>query len=196
MKKTKCVQLETKTDPTWVRVILDNFDAFLADHADCERKAFSNAMGLIAKYPERKEIVGPLIDFAMEELMHFRQVYRLMEKRGIPMPTASHKDPYVNALMIHCRHGRDENFLDRLLISSIVEARGAERFRIVCRALPDASLKKLYRGFYQAEARHGNFFVNLLGMYFSENVIDDRLKILVHEESKIIQNLPWRPSLH
>ena len=57
-----------------------NFDAFLQDHADCERKASSMAMSFVAKCPDRTEIIPELIDTALEELEHFKSVYTLMEK--------------------------------------------------------------------------------------------------------------------
>ena len=34
-----------------------DFDSFLIDHADCERKASFMVMSFIGKFPERKEII-------------------------------------------------------------------------------------------------------------------------------------------
>ncbi len=192
----KTVQLAVKTDPKWVRVITDNFDEFLADHADCERKAAAMAMSFVAKYPDRAEILPPIIDLALEELRHFKDVYLLMRRRGVPLAEAAVNDPYVNALLALCRHGRNERLLDRLLVLSIVEARGAERFRIVAAALKEPELKAFYRRLYSAEARHGNLFVNLARRYFDDGTIDGRLEELVTEEACIIRSLKWRPSLH
>ena len=36
---TKSVQLQSETSPEWIKVVLNDFDAFLVDHASCERKA-------------------------------------------------------------------------------------------------------------------------------------------------------------
>ncbi|MCG3176585.1 MAG: hypothetical protein MOGMAGMI_01543 [Candidatus Omnitrophica bacterium] len=196
MMPTKTVQLTCKTDPSWVRVILDHFDEFLADHADCELKASAMALGFVVKCPDRTKIIGPMIDLALEELAHFRQVHRILEKRGLPLKPNFIKDPYVSRLMAHCRSGREERFLDRLLVASIVEARGAERFQIVYRALEDPELKAFYKEFCVAEARHGNLFVNLALEYFDERTVDARLERLVREEEAIIRSLKWRPSLH
>lgn len=193
---TKTVQLSCKTDPAWVQVILDDFDAFLADHADCELKASAMALGFVVKCPDRTKIIGPMIDLALEELVHFRQVHRILEKRGLPLRPTFIKDPYVSRLMALCRSGREERFLDRLLVASIVEARGAERFQIVYRALEDPELRAFYKEFCVAEARHGNLFVNLALEYFEESVVDRRLDQLVREEGAIIRTLKWRPSLH
>ena len=43
------MQLKEKTDPEWVNAILEDFDAFLRDHADCERKASAMAFRLRPK---------------------------------------------------------------------------------------------------------------------------------------------------
>ena len=134
-------QLASATDPEWVQVILDNFDAFLIDHASCERKAMAYAMSVVVKYPDRTEILPDLLQVAQDELDHFRDVLALMDKRGLQM-TADEPDPYVNQLIKVCRHGRDERLLDRLLVASVIETRGAERFRIIAEALEDSELKE------------------------------------------------------
>ena len=66
----------------WIDAVMNDFDQFLIDHADCERKASAMAMSFVAKYPNRTEIIPELIATAIEELEHFQQVYQLMEKRG------------------------------------------------------------------------------------------------------------------
>ncbi len=49
----KSVELKCATDPAWVQTVLDDFDTFLADHANCERKASALAMSLIVRFPDR-----------------------------------------------------------------------------------------------------------------------------------------------
>ena len=41
----------------WIEAVLGDFDAFLLDHANCERKASSMAMSFVAKYPDRLESI-------------------------------------------------------------------------------------------------------------------------------------------
>ena len=88
----RSIDLHSQTDPQWVQVILDNFDEFLQDHANCERKASALAMSLISKYADRTLIIPRLIDLAQEELLHFGQVYELMEQRGLAL-TRDERDP-------------------------------------------------------------------------------------------------------
>lgn len=194
--RTKAVQLAWKTPPEWVRSILDDFDAFLADHAECERKASATALALADQCADRPEVVKPLIDLALEELTHFRQVYALMRKRGVPLAGRFVSDPYVAGLVQFCRSGARDRLLDRMLVFSIIEARGAERFRILTAALKDPALKRFYRALTTAEARHGNVFVTLAQQIFDPAGVESRLAELVRDEARLIKSLPWRPSLH
>ncbi|GMT41248.1 MAG: hydroxylase [bacterium] len=188
-------QLASITDPDWVQVILDNFDDFLIDHASCERKAMAYAMSVIVKYPDRTEIIPDLLQVAQDELDHFRNVLELMEQRGLQM-IPDEPDPYVNQLIKICRHGRDERLLDRLLVASVIETRGAERFRIIAEALEDAELKEFYRDLWATEARHGDVFKKMALHYFSEEEIDQRSQEITEAEAEILAGLEWRASLH
>jgi tRNA-(ms[2]io[6]A)-hydroxylase len=191
----KSVDLLTATHPDWVNVILENFDQFLQDHANCERKASALAMSLVVKHPDRKLIIPQLIDLAVEELEHFGQVYAVMQKRGVLL-AKDVQDPYVNALMALMRHGREDRFLDRMLVSSIVECRGAERFGIIAEALEDPDLNSFYTTLYKAERKHGHQFVDMVLKYFDSDAVYARLDTLMAQEAEIIETLEWRPSLH
>ncbi len=188
-------KLASTTDPEWVKVILENFDAFLIDHASCERKAMAYAMSVVVKYPDRTEIIPELLQVAQDELDHFRDVLQLMDERNLQM-SPDEPDPYVNQLIKLCRHGRDERLLDRLLVASVVETRGAERFRMIAEALDDPQLKEFYRDLWATEARHGDVFKKMALNYFDEAEIESRNEEIIQAEAKIIAGLEWRPSLH
>ena len=191
----KSIDLLVATHPDWVNVVLADFDAFIQDHANCERKASALAMSLVVKHPDRARIVPTLIALAQEELEHFRQVYALMVARGLALVKDS-QDPYVNQLVACMRHGREPRFLDRLLISSLIECRGAERFGIIANALEDASLKAFYTSLWKAETKHGHQFVDMALKYFDADSMSHRLEELAERESEIVQALEWRASLH
>lgn len=190
------IELRYDSSPEWLNLVLTDFDNFLIDHANCERKASAMAMGLIAKYPDRKEIIPELIETAIEELEHFRDVYALMEKRGITLPEAMEKDTYITDLVDICRNGRDQRFMDRMLLASVIECRGAERFKLIYEALEDKDLKQFYHMLWASEAKHGNIFVKLLFNYFDEKDIYERLHELVDIEAEIMRNLPLKAALH
>lgn len=180
----------------WIDCVMDNFDKFLQDHLDCERKASSMALSFVAKYPDRKEILPELIETGIEELEHFQQVYQLMAKRGIPMPSSMGEDPYVKALIKKCHSGREERFMDRLLVASIVETRGAERFKMVADRLEDPELKKFYKTLWTSEAKHGHIFVKMALNYFDKDTVYSRLQWWVDQEQEVLDNLEIRPALH
>lgn len=190
------LDIAVPTKPEWISVVMADFDAFLIDHADCERKASSAAMSLVAKYPDRVKIIPDLIDTAIEELEHFQMVYRLMEKKNLKLPASMREDEYVIQLIKSCRDGRDQRFLDRLLIGSVFETRGAERFRIIEEALTDTELKKFYKMLWTSEAKHGHIYVKMALHYFDEKTVYDRLAWWIYRESEIIESLPIKPALH
>src|SRR6476469_6046803 len=64
--------LLVRTDPAWVDVVLADFDAFLLDHACCERKAAALCLSYIARHADKPALVEPLIALAREELAHFQ----------------------------------------------------------------------------------------------------------------------------
>lgn len=191
----KSIDLLLATPSGWVETVLADFDAFLLDHANCERKASALAMSLVVKYPDRRHILSGLIDLAQEELQHFREVYDILEQRGLSL-VKDEPDPYVNQLLALARHGREERFIDRMLISSIVECRGAERFGLLARALENGPLKLFYERLWKSETKHGHQFVHLLLRECNEAIVFARLADLMKLEATIVKKLALRPALH
>lgn len=190
------LDIKTPSSKAWINTVINDFDSFLQDHADCERKASSMAMSFVAKYPNRVEIIPELIETAVEELEHFQQVYKLMQKRGIQLKHQIPQDLYMKRLIKLCHSGQRERFLDRLLIASVVETRGAERFRLVSEALLDDELKSFYKQLWTSEAKHGNIFVKMALNYFDNNEVYDRLRWWIDQESMVLTSLELRPALH
>ncbi len=182
--------------PAWLEAVLADFDAFLQDHADCERKASAMAMSFVAKYPDRKEILPELIDTGIEELEHFKMVYEIMQQRGIPLQHSIGEDLYVKGLIKQCHSGREERFMDRLLIASVLETRGAERFKLVAEAQEDPAMAKFYKMLWVSEAKHGHIFVKMALNYFEEKQVYDRLAWWIEREAEAINALEIRPALH
>jgi len=190
------LDLAVPSKKEWIDAVIADFPAFLQDHVDCERKASAMAMSFVAKYPDRKEIIPELIEIGIEELEHFQQVYKLMESRGIALQHSIGADPYLKKLLKLCHSGREERFLDRLLIASIVETRGAERFRMVSEAQKDPEMHRFYKILWASEAKHGHVFVKMALKYFDEKTVYDRLAWWVEKEGEIIDSLEIRAALH
>lgn len=189
------VDLRCPSSDAWLQSVFNNFDEFLVDHAANERKASSMAMSMVAHYPDRHELVTCMIDLALEELNHFRQVIRVMQDRGLTM-TPDEKDPYVNQIREHVRKDPDEYFLDRLLSAAMIEARGAERFRRVADHITDKRLKTFYTSLANSEQGHHELFVDLAEQYFEQAEVSSRLEDWITIEQSVIDQLPVRSRLH
>ncbi len=189
------LQLQCHSSPQWIDAVLADFDPFLLDHAANEKKASGVAMNLAAHYPDKPELVAEMIDLAIEELSHYRDVFKLIRERQLTIPP-DQKDPYVNQLRALIRKGTEYYFLDRLLVAGIIEARGLERFTCIADALPMGKLKGFYVAIARSEARHADLFLSLAQQYFDPNAITTRLETLLTQEANLLENLPVRAALH
>jgi len=194
MKLTLDLACDSKQE--WIDAVMSDFDAFLQDHADCERKASAMAMSFVAKYPDREAIIPELIETGIEELEHFQMVYKLMSEKGIPLVHSIGEDPYLKALLKLCHSGREERFMDRLLLASLVETRGAERFKMVADAQTDLDMHKFYKMLWISEAKHGHIYVKMALEYFDEKIVYDRLAWWVEQEAVVLNGLEIRAALH
>lgn len=191
---TREIQL-TPSSRAWLDCVLANFDEFLIDHAANERKASSMAMSLVAHYPDKPDLVREMVDLALEELTHFKQVMRLMQERSLIMPP-DEKDLYVNQIRSNVRGDTEGYFLDRLLTGAVIEARGEERFRQVASHLADEKLKAFYTALANSEQGHHRLFLQLALQYFSEESVYQRLAEWIAIEESVIKNIPVRSRLH
>lgn len=189
------MRLKSPTRPEWIDAVLAGFDEFLLDHAANERKASAMAMSLVAHYPDRTDLVTKMIDLALEELNHFRQVVKLATGRGLKLGP-DEKDPYVNRLRSHVRKGPDNYFLDRLLSAAVIEGRGAERFELLSGHLDDDAIGEFYRTLAKSERTHHELFIGLAHRYFPVDVVDRRLDEWLGIEQAIVDGLEIRARLH
>jgi tRNA-(ms[2]io[6]A)-hydroxylase len=137
-----------------------------------------------------------LIEIGIEELEHFKKVYQIMESRGIMLPHEIGQDLYINRLIELCRSGREERFMDRLLLASLVETRGAERFKLVYENINKPDLKSFYHKLWASEARHGEVFVRMCLNFFDEKSVYKRLGEMIEFEAEILESLPIKAALH
>ena len=191
------LDLRFKTPPEWLDVVFADFDAFLLDHAACERKAAATGMSFVVRYPDKSALIEPLIEFAREELEHFQIMYRIVHARGLIL-CDDYKDPYVNALRSQVRNGGPGMLLDKLLVAGIVEARGCERLFMVADALKakDSPLAEAYLDLARAEARHHGLFFRLARACFEDPLIEARAATLLDFEAELVRRLPHRAAVH
>jgi tRNA-(ms[2]io[6]A)-hydroxylase len=182
------------TAPGWLEAVRSDVDGFLMDHAACERKASAAAMTLASHYRDKAELVSAMVDLACEELGHFRRVYERIAQRGGRLGPDS-KDPYVGRMAGLVRRGPEAYLLDRLLVAGAIEARGAERFRILADGL-SPNLSDFYTEFARSEERHANLFVGLAKVYFPHEMVETRAGEIFEAEADVIASLPLRAALH
>lgn len=192
-------KLRQDTSPDWAVYVADHLDKFLIDHAACERKASANAMHFVVRYPDRADIVDAMVEIAREELEHFHQVFHLMQERGVELGP-DEKDPYVNALLKQSHKKGEKRMLDRLLLGSIIEYRGCERFAMLSRELAtrpeEASLAEFYKDLAASEAKHRGDFYELALAYFPKDEVEERLDFWLDLEGQVVAELPIRAALH
>ena len=172
-----------------------DLDAFLLDHAGCERKASASALAMVSHYPDRPALVDALIGLAREELEHFHRVYGWIARRGLRLSPDT-RNPYMTRLSREFREGSENYFLDRLLAAAIAEARGCERFALLGGALPPGDLADFYRELARAEVRHQELYVELARTYFPREDVARRLEELLEAEARIVEALPVRAALY
>jgi tRNA 2-(methylsulfanyl)-N6-isopentenyladenosine37 hydroxylase len=147
------------TPASWVDRAVEQWRVLLTDHANCEKKAASTALSLMFAYPEDRKLAFAMSRLAREELRHFEQVQRLMERLGVP---AVRQKPgrYASGLRASMRTAEPGRKLDVLLIGALIEARSAERFRLLAPRLPEP-IAELYATLERSEARHFELYLEL-----------------------------------
>ena len=187
--------LRAHSPQAWVDIVIENFDDFLLDHAAAEKKASGMAISMISHYPDRKELVNEMAELAIEELVHYKEVIKVIHDRGLQL-IADSKDHYVNSFRQHMRKGSELYFLDRLIIGGIIEARGAERFGLIADALEEGRMKNMYKAIANSEKRHYLLFFGLAELYFDKAIVDQRINELLDAEHDIMLAQPIAAKLH
>ena len=178
--------LETATPEEWLDQACENLPLMLLDHANCELKAASTALGFLYRYPDRSLLAQRMSRLAREELRHFEQVRSIMDDMDIPFERLS-ASRYAGGLRDAARPEEPNKLLDLLLIGALIEARSCERFAKIAPRLPK-KLGKFYAGLLASEARH---FEHYIAFAKSECDADDaeieqRLQDLKKVESALI----------
>lgn len=188
-------ELKYHTPVEWTEAVLADFNTFLQDHAAAEKKASGMAISMLSHYQDRTRLVKEMTDLALEELIHFKQVLKLLTARGVPLANDK-KDNYIKEIRSVFRHGQEAFFMDRLLVAGVIEARGHERFSLVAEALEPGRDKDFYVSIAKSEAKHKNLFVELAYEYFNKEEVDARLEEILVFEANVCAKLPFRAALH
>jgi tRNA-(ms[2]io[6]A)-hydroxylase len=178
--------LDTPTPDAWLDVASEHLPEMLLDHANCELKAASTALGFLYRYPERTALAQRMSRLAREELRHFEQVRSIMDDLGIPFERLS-ASRYAGGLREAVRHEEPYKLLDLLLIGALIEARSCERFAKIAPRLPE-KLGRFYGGLLASEARHFEHYIAFAKSEcgVDEAEIDARLEELKKLEAELV----------
>ena len=178
--------LDTDTPVEWIAAATERLPEVLLDHANCELKAASTALGFLYRYPDRTALAQRMSRLAREELRHFEQVRTIMEEMDIPFERLS-ASRYAGGLRDAVRDDEPNKLLDLLLVGALIEARSCERFAVLAPHLPER-LGKFYNGLLASEARHFEHYIAFAksecGIDGAE--IDARLEELKAIEARLI----------
>jgi tRNA-(ms[2]io[6]A)-hydroxylase len=197
--------LRYATPPAWAPQVLRDPLALLNDHAHLEKKAATNALELLNRYPEPsppENWVAAMTAVARDEVEHLAVVCRLLARRGGRL-SRQHRNEYASRLRDAVRMGTGPGELvDRLMISALIEARSCERFKLLADACADDAtggdkeLAKLYRGLWASEHGHYRTFIQLAEQILPERLVARRWDEMLDAEAKLIKDQPPGPRMH
>lgn len=167
----------------WIETALINQDLLLIDHANCEKKAAATAMNLMYRYVDRPDLLQKMSQLAREELLHFEQVVKIMQDKGVNYKHLS-ASRYASSLREHIRSHEPARLIDTLIVGAFVEARSCERFAKLAPKL-DEVLEKFYLSLLRSEARHFEDYLALAELYADED-ISERVAFFAELEADLI----------
>ena len=174
------------TPDEWVDEACRRIPELLLDHANCELKAASTALGFLYRYPDRTALAQRMSRLAREELRHFEQVRSIMQDMNVPFDRLS-ASRYAGGLRAAVRDDEPHKLLDLLLVGALIEARSCERFAKLAPHLP-SKLGKFYSGLLASEARHFEHYIELAKTEceVSDDEVEARLTELKQLEANLI----------
>ncbi len=155
--------LGCRTPDAWVQAAVQQQEVMLLDHKNCEFKAASTALSLIAKYGQHLDLINYMSRLAREELVHHEQVLRILKKRKIGLRPIS-ASRYASGLRAIVRTHEPHKLVDTLVVGAFIEARSCERFEAVVPHL-DEELSRFYFGLLKSEARHFQNYLRFAYQY-------------------------------
>ena len=179
--------LHSKTPIAWGRAVLQEPLTLLVDHAFLEKKAATNALELLTRWPNDwlEGWVEAMTGIARDEMSHLAQVIRLLLARGGRLDR-HHRNPYANALRELVRKGEKTELLDRLLVAALIEVRSCERFSVLAAAATDEELSGFYHSLYTSELGHYRIFLRLAGKFTRPSAVETRWQEMLSAEAAIL----------
>jgi len=202
LAKLEALPLHSHTPIEWGRAVLAHPIALLIDHAFLEKKAATNALELLTRWPNdwTEGWVETMTAVARDEAAHLAQVMRILLRRGGRLDRV-HKNSYANSLRELVRKGEPAEVLDRLLVSALIEARSCERFAVLAAAAGDGDardeeLASFYQALYSSEFGHYRVFLKLAIKIAGKTVAEARWQQMLALEAQILARQAAGPRIH
>jgi tRNA-(ms[2]io[6]A)-hydroxylase len=195
--KADSLPVHSRTPPEWARAALADPIALLIDHAFLEKKAAQNAIELLTRWPGEwmPGWIETMTGVARDEAAHLAQVTRILTRRGGRLGRG-HRNAYAKALRTLVRLGGQEEPLDRVLVSALIEVRSCERFAVLAAHAEDAELAALYKALFSSEMGHYKVFLRLAQKVAGRAAANARWEQLLAEEAKILAAQEPGPRMH
>jgi tRNA 2-(methylsulfanyl)-N6-isopentenyladenosine37 hydroxylase len=189
--------LHSRTPIEWGRAVLEEPFLLLIDHAFLEKKAATNALELLTRWPNEwlEGWVEAMTGVARDEVAHLAQVMRILLSRGGRLDRF-HKNPYANALRQLVRKASRQELLDRLLVAALIEVRSCERFSVLAAASTDGELAGFYRTLFSSELGHYRIFLHLAGKFTAQAELEARWQEMLTAEAVILAAQEAGPRIH
>ena len=186
--------LPCMTPRAWIDAALSDLPTLLIDHANCEKKAAATAMSLMHRHTENAVLLNKMSRLAREELRHFEQVMKIMQRRGIDytLVTASR---YAAGLRDLVRKKDPGRLVDTLLVGALIEARSCERFATLVPYL-DGELAEFYASLLKSESRHFQDYLRLAADLSDEAELEARLGVFRKREQELIESADSEMRFH
>ena len=178
--------LGCRTPDAWITAALADQQTMLIDHKNCEFKAASTALSLMAKYSTYVDLLNAMSRLAREELVHHEQVLRIMKRRKIGLRPVS-AARYASGLRKVVRTHEPFKLVDTLVVGAFIEARSCERFEALVPHL-DEELGKFYFGLLKSEARHFQNYLKLAYQYGDVRDVDQAIVRVRAAEQELIES--------
>ncbi len=193
----EALPLHSRTPIEWGRSVLAEPFSLLIDHAFLEKKAATNALELLTRWPNDwlDGWVEAMTGVARDEVAHLAQVTRLLLSRGGRLDRF-HKNPYANALRELVRKASRQELLDRLLVAALIEIRSCERFAVLAAASTDEELAAFYRTLFASELGHYRIFLHLAGKFTAQAELNARWQEMLAAEAAILAVQEPGPRIH
>ncbi len=191
--------LKANTSPQWANIVLNDLESFLTDHAYNEMKAAQSAMAVINHKPDDKDFVNTMAALAIEEMQHFEMVYEQIQKLGLKLGPEN-QNFYAMQLRKFFPKTKDphQKFIQKLLLSSLMEARSCERFSVLIPVLkpikPD--LAAFYQNLFESEARHYRIFLEYARKFDEKEKVNAQWNDLLTYEAELVHNLGQKALVH